>query len=302
VLVIIPDGTRNAPIPLMFRLLYEQLGERVTRLDYLIALGTHPPMSEAAIDKLVAISVPERAARYPNVRIFNHAWNRADALQTLGFIPASEVEQLTQGLLNQEIEVALDRSILDYDHLVICGPVFPHEVVGFSGGAKYLFPGIAGPDIINASHWYPRRCARAHDRSTRRREGISGRLSGGRAADDHFSGPGGRRSGWRGCSRACAKALARGGKGDLLALDQAKQAVRGVATGMSRCASLRPYSSAAMGASASSVLMLWRSTWVIVPTFSTTLASSKLVTRRSTRSSGISRSMTSWITLLSSAR
>jgi nickel-dependent lactate racemase len=84
VLVIIPDGTRNAPIPLMFRLLYEQLGERVTRLDYLIALGTHPPMSEAAIDKLVAISAPERAARYPNVRIFNHAWNRADALQTLG--------------------------------------------------------------------------------------------------------------------------------------------------------------------------------------------------------------------------
>ncbi len=43
--------------------------------------------------------------------------------------------------------------ILDYDQLIICGPVFPHEVVGFSGGAKYLFPGIAGPEIINASHW-----------------------------------------------------------------------------------------------------------------------------------------------------
>src|SRR5919197_3743022 len=36
---------------------------------------------------------------------------------------------------------------------MICGPVFPHEVAGFSGGAKYLFPGIAGPDIINFSHW-----------------------------------------------------------------------------------------------------------------------------------------------------
>jgi nickel-dependent lactate racemase len=43
--------------------------------------------------------------------------------------------------------------ILDYDQLVICGPVFPHEVIGFSGGAKYFFPGIAGPDIINATHW-----------------------------------------------------------------------------------------------------------------------------------------------------
>jgi lactate racemase len=153
VLVIIPDGTRNAPIPLLFRLLYEQLGERVTRLDYLIALGTHPPMAETAIDKLVGISAPERAIRYPKVRIVNHAWDRADALETLGSIPANEVEQLTQGLLSEEIEVSLNRSILDYDHLVICGPVFPHEVVGFSGGAKYLFPGIAGPDIINASHW-----------------------------------------------------------------------------------------------------------------------------------------------------
>jgi nickel-dependent lactate racemase len=36
---------------------------------------------------------------------------------------------------------------------VICGPVFPHEVVGFSGGNKYLFPGISGPEVINLSHW-----------------------------------------------------------------------------------------------------------------------------------------------------
>ena len=26
-------------------------------------------------------------------------------------------------------------------------------MVGFSGGAKYLFPGISGPDVINATHW-----------------------------------------------------------------------------------------------------------------------------------------------------
>ena len=153
VLVIIPDGTRNAPIPLLFRLLYDVLGKRVARLDYLIALGTHPAMSDEAIDKLVGISAAERAARYPNVRIFNHAWDRADALEAIGSIPAPEVEQLTHGLLSQDIDVNLNRRILDYDQLVICGPVFPHEVVGFSGGAKYLFPGIAGPDIINASHW-----------------------------------------------------------------------------------------------------------------------------------------------------
>jgi nickel-dependent lactate racemase len=153
VLVLIPDGTRNAPIPLLFRLLYEVLGQRVAQLDYLIALGTHPPMTEAAVDRLVGASGAERAERYPRVQIFNHAWNRPDALQTIGSISSQEVERLTHGLLTQAIEVTLNRRILDYDQLIICGPVFPHEVAGFSGGAKYLFPGIAGPDIINASHW-----------------------------------------------------------------------------------------------------------------------------------------------------
>jgi nickel-dependent lactate racemase len=43
--------------------------------------------------------------------------------------------------------------VLEYDHLLICGPVFPHEVAGFSGGNKYFFPGIAGPEIIDFTHW-----------------------------------------------------------------------------------------------------------------------------------------------------
>ncbi len=49
--------------------------------------------------------------------------------------------------------VSLNRRIFDYDQIVICGPVFPHEVVGFSGGNKYFFPGIAGADVINFTHW-----------------------------------------------------------------------------------------------------------------------------------------------------
>jgi nickel-dependent lactate racemase len=153
VLVIIPDGTRTAPTPLMFRLLYELIGRRVAQLDYLIALGTHPPMSEEAIARLVGVSAPERKASYPNVQIYNHRWDQPDALQTIGVIPRQEVDRITDGLLCEDIPVHLNRMINQYDHLVICGPVFPHEVAGFSGGAKYFFPGIAGADIINATHW-----------------------------------------------------------------------------------------------------------------------------------------------------
>ncbi len=153
VLVLIPDGTRTAPIPLMFRLLYEQLGKRVERLDYLIALGTHAPMSQEHIESLLGVDALEHDLRYPNVHIFNHEWDNPEILQTIGTISRSEANRLTDGLLVDEVPVTLNRRIFDYDHLLICGPVFPHEVAGFSGGAKYLFPGIAGPDIINFTHW-----------------------------------------------------------------------------------------------------------------------------------------------------
>lgn len=153
VLVIIPDGTRTVPLPLMFRLLNEQLGRRVAQLDYLIALGTHPPMAPEAIDRLVGMSAAERAEHYPNVRIFNHEWDNPQALQTIGVIPRAEAAELSGGLLAEDVPVTLNRLIAEYDRVLICGPVFPHEVAGFSGGAKYLFPGIAGPDIINFTHW-----------------------------------------------------------------------------------------------------------------------------------------------------
>src|SRR5947208_3240055 len=149
VLVIIPDGTRHAPIPLLFRTLYEQLGQHVERLDYLIALGTHQPMAEEAIARLVGASAEERAASYPKSHIYNHNWSDPNALKTIGIISSQEAERLTEGILSEEVPVALNRMIFDYDQLIICGPVFAHEAAGFSGGATYSFPSIVGFYIIN---------------------------------------------------------------------------------------------------------------------------------------------------------
>ena len=52
-----------------------------------------------------------------------------------------------------DVPVNVNRRIFDYDQLIIVGPVFPHEVVGFSGGNKYLFPGVSGPEVLNFFHW-----------------------------------------------------------------------------------------------------------------------------------------------------
>lgn len=153
VLIIIPDSTRTAPIPMMFRLFHEFLGSAAAALDYLIALGTHQPMSEEAINRLVGVTPAERAGKYSKVRIFNHHWDVPDALVTVGTIGASEIEEITGGLMRQQVDVRLNKMVFDYDQIIICGPTFPHEVVGFSGGNKYFFPGIGGDTVINFSHW-----------------------------------------------------------------------------------------------------------------------------------------------------
>ncbi len=153
VLVIVPDSTRTAPIPLFFRLFHRALWERVAALDYLVALGTHQPMSEEALLRLMGITTAEKQTDYAGVRLMNHRWDLPDSMVTVGTIPASEISELSQGMLDLDVPVTLNRLVLDYDQLVVCGPVFPHEVVGFSGGNKYFFPGVGGPEVINLTHW-----------------------------------------------------------------------------------------------------------------------------------------------------
>lgn len=153
VLIIIPDTTRTAPLPLFFRLLYDLIGTRVAAMDYIVALGTHPPLSEEGLNDLLGLSPEERNSTYAKVNVFNHRWDLPDTLRTVGLISEEEIRRLSGGLMEGEVPVALNRKIFDYDQLIICGPTFPHEVVGFSGGLKYLFPGLAGPQIIDATHW-----------------------------------------------------------------------------------------------------------------------------------------------------
>ncbi|RPI56523.1 MAG: DUF2088 domain-containing protein [Acidobacteria bacterium] len=151
VLVIIPDGTRTMPMPLMFELLDRELGPRVAALDYLVALGTHSPMDDAQLTAHVGRPVVN--GRAGARRIFNHRWDDPATFAALGVIPAREIADLTGGRLREEVPVALNRLATEYDHVLVCGPVFPHEVAGFSGGTKYLFPGIAAPEIIHFTHW-----------------------------------------------------------------------------------------------------------------------------------------------------
>ena len=151
-LVLTPDTTRTCPLPEMVRALQDVAGSVAARLDFMIALGTHTPLADEKILELYGIEEDQRSS-FTKSSFLNHRWDLDETMTRIGWIEPEEIEHLSGGRLKERVPVDINRAIFDYDLIVICGPVFPHEVVGYSGGAKYLFPGISGGEFLHAFHW-----------------------------------------------------------------------------------------------------------------------------------------------------
>lgn len=153
ILLVVPDRTRTCPLAALFRVMHRLLAPEAACVDVMIALGTHAPLPEEAIIAHLGITPEERAGPFRHVKLLNHAWNDPAQLTTIGTIPAAEIAALSGDRFSMDVEVRVNRAVRDYDLLVVLGPVFPHEVAGFSGGNKYFFPGISGPEVLNFFHW-----------------------------------------------------------------------------------------------------------------------------------------------------
>jgi nickel-dependent lactate racemase len=154
VLAIIPDKTRDDNTNILFPFAAEVLaGRKVAQLDALVAQGTHMPMTGE--EKRAKIGLQDGASAAGLGQIYDHQWNRPEELVNIGELSAERVKDLTGGLLNKAIAVNLNRLLAPgiYDTALIFGATVPHEVAGFAGGAKYFFPGVAGPDLTHATHW-----------------------------------------------------------------------------------------------------------------------------------------------------
>ena len=153
VLAVIPDKTRDDNTDLLFPIVSQELaGRRAAQFDALVAQGTHPPMSEA--EKRAKIGAA--GGELPLLGdVFDHHWDRPSELTTLGTLTAAEVSALTGGLMNADVPVQLNARLGPgvYDYILVLGAVVPHEVAGFAGGAKYFFPGVAGPELTHLTHW-----------------------------------------------------------------------------------------------------------------------------------------------------
>jgi nickel-dependent lactate racemase len=147
--VVVPDATRTCPLPELLSAVRDAVIDRVSRLTVLIALGTHQPLRGDALTEHVGKDIADD----PRVRVVNHEWWEPSALTTVGTIDASHIADASEGRLSESVAVTVNRNAVEHDVCLVLGPVFPHEVIGFSGGNKYFFPGISGHEVIDLTHW-----------------------------------------------------------------------------------------------------------------------------------------------------
>ncbi len=144
VLIIPPDITRlNAYAGEITRMIWNLLPD--AHIDILPALGTHIPMTEE-----------ELAFMFPGIpyeRFLVHEWR--SGTMKLGTVPASFVEEVSEGRLSVDIDVEVSRIVMDpsYDLVISVGQVVPHEVIGMANYNKNIFVGCGGKSIINISHY-----------------------------------------------------------------------------------------------------------------------------------------------------
>ena len=142
--LVIPDATRTCPLPLLLSAVAESVRARVRSCTAVVALGTHAPMTGEAIATMVGDF---------EFAVVNHEWWVPETFIGVGTLGADTVSELSNGMLREVVDVRINRLVLESDVTIIIGPVLPHEVVGFSGGNKYLFPGLSGQELIDVTHW-----------------------------------------------------------------------------------------------------------------------------------------------------
>ncbi len=145
VLILPPDFTRMYSGAGKITAMYYRALKDTCDVDVMPALGTHEPMTKAECDTFFLGEVPFE-------KIIEHNW-KTDVVK-IGEVPAEFVNEVSEGLVNQKIDVEVNRRIVsgEYDLIISVGQVVPHEVVGMANYSKNIFVGCGGNSMINSSH------------------------------------------------------------------------------------------------------------------------------------------------------
>ena len=84
-----------------------------------------------------------------------HAHKWREDVETIGIVPADFIHQQSEGKLDFEWPVQVNRLVVrgDFDLILSVGQVVPHEVIGMANYNKNILVGTGGPEGINRSHY-----------------------------------------------------------------------------------------------------------------------------------------------------
>lgn len=137
ILIVVDDISRPTPAHQIIPEVLTELalgGARDPNIRFLVALGTHRPMTTQEIAAKMGTAV---AARFP---VINHEWNNPAALHDYG-------------TLDDGTHVVLNRAMHESDLVIGVGSIAPHPAAGFSGGGKIIAPGVATEEAVGEFHW-----------------------------------------------------------------------------------------------------------------------------------------------------
>lgn len=134
--LLVDDGSRPTPVHIILPVLTRKLlacGARPENITVVIALGSHRYMTEEEMRARVGDGI------YDSYRVINSEFRDRDRLVYVG-----DTEE--------GAPIMATREIVEADVRIGVGNLVPHPVMGWGGGGKILFPGVAGEDTVSYFH------------------------------------------------------------------------------------------------------------------------------------------------------
>lgn len=134
--IVVDDRTRPTPVAAILPAVVEELqaaGSQDDDIAIVLALGTHAHMTREQIEEKLGADM---AARF---EVVNPRYD-------------DEGDLVHFGRSDSGVEIWINRTYAEADFKVAIGSILPHGATGFSGGAKILYPGVAGRRTVEAFH------------------------------------------------------------------------------------------------------------------------------------------------------
>ncbi len=145
ILLLPPDITRAHSGAGKITAMYYEMLKDTCQIDIMPAIGTHEPMTVEERKEFFGEGIPMEC-------FIAHNW-KTDVVK-VGTVPGEYIEEISEGLLNDPMDIEVNKRLLDksYDLIISIGQVVPHEVIGIANYSKNVFVGCGGSSTINNSH------------------------------------------------------------------------------------------------------------------------------------------------------